>query len=366
MRGLVRDRKQAGRGKCLVVGGLLLLCCAGCLPTPPVSLPEREGPAMLEQPVQLIPLDGALRHPEIEISGLAWYGDRLVFLPQHPGRRAAGRLFALTKEELNAHLEGRAEGALLPQEIPFVLADVDERVPGFDGFEAIVFRGDRAYLSIEAKHASGMHGYLVAAEVAPALSQIRLDPQTLTEIPVPVDILNMSYEALLLVEDRLIALFEANGANVNPTPQARVFDLALRPLGAIPFPAVEYRLTDATAPDACGRFWGINYLFPGEYRRLDPAPDVQASGHEAGAVHLGSGAVERLLAFAYRGSEIVRMDREPIWLQPAADGIPRNWEGVARLDDRGFLIVTDRFPTTMLAFIRAPEELFDAGEDACE
>jgi len=29
----------------------------------------------------------------------------------------------------------------------------------------------------------------------------------------------------------------------------------------------------------------------------------------------------------------------------------RNWEGIVRLDNRGFLLATDKFPTTILGFV---------------
>jgi hypothetical protein len=36
-------------------------------------------------------------------------------------------------------------------------------------------------------------------------------------------------------------------------------------------------------------------------------------------------------------------------------GLGRNWEGLVRLDDRGFLLVTDLFPGTILGFVPAPQ-----------
>ncbi len=36
---------------------------------------------------------------------------------------------------------------------------------------------------------------------------------------------------------------------------------------------------------------------------------------------------------------------------------PCNWEAMVRLDDRGFLIMTDRYPSTLLAFVPLPADL---------
>jgi len=38
-------------------------------------------------------------------------------------------------------------------------------------------------------------------------------------------------------------------------------------------------------------------------------------------------------------------------LKLADDGQSRNWEGIAMLDQRGFLLVTDQHPNTILAFV---------------
>ena len=42
-----------------------------------------------------------------------------------------------------------------------------------------------------------------------------------------------------------------------------------------------------------------------------------------------------------------------IYLELLNDGSGRNWEGLSKLNDLGFLIVTDTFPKTILAFVSA-------------
>ncbi|MDY6846391.1 MAG: hypothetical protein SVP52_04585, partial [Chloroflexota bacterium] len=48
-----------------------------------------------------------------------------------------------------------------------------------------------------------------------------------------------------------------------------------------------------------------------------------------------------------RGVELV--DQEPIFLE-LMEGDSRNWEGIVQFGE-GFLLVTDRFPTTILAYV---------------
>jgi hypothetical protein len=44
----------------------------------------------------------------------------------------------------------------------------------------------------------------------------------------------------------------------------------------------------------------------------------------------------------------------PLQLQLLGDIAPRNWEGLVRLEQRGFLLVTDKYPMTFLGFVPLP------------
>ena len=68
--------------------------------------------------------------------------------------------------------------------------------------------------------------------------------------------------------------------------------------------------------------------------------------------------VERLLEFQFVDGKIVRTETQPINIKLSEFGESRNWEGIVRLDNIGFLIVTDRFPGTILAFISPDKLLF--------
>jgi hypothetical protein len=159
----------------------------------------------------------------------------------------------------------------------------------------------------------------------------------------------MGYEALAAGGRSLLALFEANGANVNPTPSAARLDPEnLRIEDRPSMPAIEYRLTDATDMDGNGVFFVTNYFWPGERDVLDPAEDKLNSSLLRGSLNR---AVERIVPLRYDGEKL-EVAGEPINLKRERDS--RNWEGIARLDDRGFLIATDKFPRTILGFVEKP------------
>jgi hypothetical protein len=61
--------------------------------------------------------------------------------------------------------------------------------------------------------------------------------------------------------------------------------------------------------------------------------------------------VERLVEFECNGSGIRLTKRPPIPLKLRLDEPPRNWEGIVRLEGRGFLLITDEHPRTILGFV---------------
>jgi hypothetical protein len=320
--------------------------------SPAASTPE--GETVVEQPVRVIPLAGPLAGKEAEISGMAWYGDHLLLLPQYPGRFGSGpdgALFYLPKAAIEDFLSGRRSGPLEPHEIPLTAPGL-AKIQGFEGLEAIALDGDAVYATIEAKP-NGMLGYLVSGRIAPDLRGIILNTGLLAPIQPQADLPNMTDEALLVAGRRLITLYAANGANVNPAPVAHLFDLALQPQGTISMTRLEYRVTDATSLDDSGRFWVVNYFFPGD-ALLNPASDTLAEDYGEGPTHARSAAVERLVELQLSEDGIVLADAEPIPLQLADDQISRDWEAVARLDDLGFLLAADQNSGTILGFVAIP------------
>ena len=340
---------------------LLIVLLAGCTwqaPAPrgfpPLGAAAAAG---VEQPVTVIPLQGPLARRKAQLSGLAWYGDALILLPQHP-EHLKNRLFYLSKQEIVAFLQGDTAGPLTPHPLPLLAGDLTARIPGFQGFEAIAFAGERAFLTVEAEAEQQMAGYLVAGRIKPDLSEMRLEPALLTGIAPQANVRNLSDEAIVLAGEQIVTLYEGNGWLINGSPVAHLFNPDdLQPLGAIPFPQIEYRITDATALDAANRFWAINQFFSGR-RPLQWGPDPLAAKYGAGATHRLNPAVERLVEFQYSPTGITLVDAPPVQLQLLTE-TARNWEGIARLDDpefNGFLLVTDQRPATMLAFVPSLRE----------
>ncbi len=317
--------------------------------TPPIALP-------FEVPVVSIPLEGHAALNQAEYSGMAWHQDDLILLPQYPQRMSeqpGGVLFAIPRQALLDFIQGKTSQPIQPREIRLISEGLEKKVPQFEGFEAIAFKDERVYLSIEAREGLKMIGYLVSGTINTAADEITLKLDTLTKNPLQRQQSNRSDEAILIADNQVITFFESNGAQANPDSHATVFDLNLQRMGALEFPAVEYRLTDATEMDTSGRFWMMNYFYPGDSDLL-PTSDPIREKFGAGATHTQSEAVERLLEFEYSPEGISLSGSAPIPLELLPGDESRNWEGLVRLEDLGFLVVTDKFPSTILGFIAYP------------
>jgi hypothetical protein len=300
----------------------------------------------------LLPLAGPVDNPNAEISGMAWYGDDLVILPQYPGRlpeEAVPQIFVLPKSAVVAALEGETP-PLEPIPIPFIAPDFSASIPGFQGFEAIGFAENQVFLTIEADTGNATTGYLVRGEVIGDLERLEIEPNAIVPIPSQSGLSNMAEEALIITDEGVLTLHEVNGAALNPSPVAHHFSLELEPLGTLSFPSLEYRVTDATTVDESGQLWVMNYFWAGD-RTLKPDRDPLAVTYGLGPTHAEQDTVERIVTLRYDGNEMTLVEQPPTLLTLGTEG--RNWEAIVRLEDRGFLVMTDRFPGTVLAFVPA-------------
>lgn len=312
-------------------------------------------PTATEQPVTSIPLTGALADRNAEVSGLSWYGEYLIIMPQYPNfssdYQGDGFLYALPKVDILAFLDGKSSASLEPIAIPINDSTLGASIKNYQGFEAIAFSGERVFLTIEAGEGTDMHGYLVSGEIKSDLSVVILDVDRLVENPLQDQQDNKSDESILVVGDRVLTFYEVNGAGLNPQSVAHVFDFDLNSLGTISFPNIDYRVTDASLAEGTD-FWVINYFFPGD-EDLKPAVDPLAETFGVGLTHSQYETVERLVQMHYSASGITLTDFPPIQLTLIAD-VSRNWEGLVLLDGRGFLMMTDKFPETILGFVVMP------------
>lgn len=296
--------------------------------------------------VQLFEL-GEISSPDMQISGMDWYCARLVLLPQIPLKREENSiLYFISKSNLNNHIKDTST-RLDIKEFLLIENGLENILHGIE-WEGLAFYKDEAFLLIE-NDQSDMLGYIVKGQVVDSMKLI-IDPSTLQQIPLPIQIDEMACEALVVTNGKVIVFYEANGANVNVSPKVFSYDLNLNFIGSEPIPNIEYRITDATKAED-GKVWVINTFWPGDEKKLMPADEeflpVTTTSRSDG--------IKRLIELKYNGQSISVNNKNAIMLGPKA----WNWEALARFDDQGFLIINDTYAPdsdkTWLGYIRINE-----------
>ncbi len=287
-----------------------------------------------------ITLNGDITSPDQEISGLAWYNDNLILLPQYP----TDKIYSIPKQQIVDFLDSSLT-TIFPKEIKWNSSGLDKQINGFEGYEAIVFNDDTVYVTIEAERYKINSGFITRGIIDNNKNEIIINKKSLKKIKTPVTLRNMTYEAILINDNSVITIYEVNSAKVNELPVYHQFDKKLESDIVKQFPFTEYRITDATEIDNEGKFWVTNYFWPGDYGLLKPDLNYIITSKK------DIKPVERLLEFQFVDEKIIRTETKPINLELSEFGDSRNWEGIVRLDNKGFLIVTDKFPGTILAFI---------------
>jgi len=311
-------------------------------------------------PVDVLPIaiNGPMKAANAEISGLALWNDAVVLLPQYPDEYASerddGTIYYLPIHEIEKFIIEPNNDPIQPQPISMDLDGLIGQIPGYEGFEALTFFNREVFFTIEARQDAGMMGYVVKGVIEKGGDEwiIRLDSHTLTAIEPQADIDNMTDEAMMVFDGVIYTFYEANGASVNTAPVVHRFTTDLAEIDPMPMTNVPFRLTDVSLPDGDGNFWGMNYFYPsdtpvqGDFG-TDPFSMLEKDAQLPGVV-------ERIVPLTVmEDGSVVRGDAELISLTLLADEA-RNWEGLVWLPDAGFVMVTDRYPTTILGFVPLP------------
>lgn len=296
--------------------------------------------------IKLIELNGLITDRGQEISGMDWYGERLFLLPENLG----GFLFTITRTEILNAIRKDKQTPITPKQTKFTTPDYEKLIDGFDGFEAIAFDGNQVFISIEAEHEGKMSGYVAWGNIDPKTLEVIIKKDDLKRIDTPIQLENISFESLVIHKHDILTIYEANGSNLQKEVTQIVFSPDNGSLSHINSHNVEYRITDATRLNNDNRFWCINYFWPGDKKLLNPGKDIVLKKTIEGKSHSRSDAVERLLEFEIRDDELIFSNKEPIQITLDPDG-SRNWEAIARLEDEGLLIATDKYPKMILGFV---------------
>jgi len=299
-----------------------------------------------------IKIEGEIAHRESEISGLAWYNDYLILLPQFPfkfGDGLSGSLFYIPKSKIIYHLQSKSQTPLKPVKLKLYADGLEQFNRRGSGYEGIIFNDNDVYIVFESYKNS--NAFVVKGAIDFLNNSVTLEAATLQEIEVPAKLPNLTAETITMFEDRILVIYEVNGINLIENPKAKLFSSELSSSTEISLPNIEYRVTDATEIEKDSTFWVINYLWPGEINFIKPHNDVLFDKYGIGESHKNFPSVERLVKLKIRNNEILFADQQPIYIRLNSNRGSRNWEGLVKLDEIGFLVATDMFPRTILGFI---------------
>ena len=347
--------KISGKQLCTSLFLAALILISGCNTQTSKTTEDKENARIIEEfPLVEIPLPDFLAGRDTELSGLTWYHDQLILLPQYPKLMAKNQtplIFGIAKSNILDYLKSKEESSLNFYSIDFIDAGLEKYSKRGSGYEAITFIDNTAYLTIEYMNDNKTESLIVKGNFDFENKILTLDTTSLTKIVCEDKIFNLSNESITKFNYNLIPIYEANGKSINKSPTVSLFDSELNFQKFLQLPNIEYRITDATDADSTGKFWVMNYLYPKDIAKLNPQDDFIMKNFGIGKLHKFSLAVERLVELQIQTDKIVFSDNEPIYLELLEGGTGRNWEGLARLDNIGFLIATDTFPKTILAFV---------------
>jgi len=315
---------------------------------------DRNFKIIAEHQILEIKLSGNAQSKRNEFSGLAWRGNDLILLPQYVFNKdniASGKFYSIPKERILEYIAGKDTTPISPITIPINIKGFSEFGKWGSGCEAIAFEKDTCYLSVEINEYGQTNAIIMKGIFEN--DSIKFFKTTETKINSQSGIQNLSEETIGITKDFVFTIHEANGENVNPYPKAHLLDKHLNHVNNIPFPHIEYRITDATSVDSNNNLWVINFFYPGDKSDLQPAEDEIAKKFGIGKSHSKAERVERILQLHFSKNGITLSDQPPLYLKLSLDKDARNWEGIARLDTLGFLIITDTYPRTIFGFVRS-------------
>jgi hypothetical protein len=344
----------SGRGPSAPWIAALMLGAAACVTSRPAATPpgSPEGPP--EAGLTLLALPEQLSDASLEFSALAtWPGHGVIMVPQYPDR-FGDQLWTIPGDQLLAVEAGALSVA--PGPLPVVGIQHATALSNYEGFEALAIAPDGT-VAVLVEHridqrtvATLLQGTLSDSALTLGVGcSVTLEPPALED--------NQSYEALLWDPQtgQWVAMPELNGPPLVSTPYFTAIDPRTCQTSRIDTVRVPWRITDVCAADdaTADQLTTINYFWDGDDNLkvdVDPLAELQLPG----ATHRAAEHRERLVQWSREAAD---GSAEPSWRPEAALWLQlgeraRNWEGIACLDS-GWLLVTDRHPTTLLAFVRS-------------
>lgn len=289
-----------------------------------------------------------------EYSSLCWYEENLILLPQYPSyfRSKVDKdiIFMIPKDKLSNAIKNKGKKVIEPETIEVINNKVYQLLPGYEGFEGICYDGEFFYLTVEYNAASNQ-AVIVKARLTEDKQQLEILNDQHLILDLPTNVFNASYESIFIFDDHIYVIYEANGRIVNKNRIAKKISKDLQTVEDVRFDTIEYRITDVTSFDKTGRGWAINYFWPGDADHYLPDEDfIPNKFPNENNVEFG---IERIIPLIINDNKIeYDKSRDPIYVKKEMRDVSYNWEGIVAYRDDSFFLVTDKFPQTVLRFLK--------------
>ena len=141
------------RNKTTIIVLLALLLIFSCTSEQINQINKESKISKILKEVEVFPveLSGEVSKRNSEISGLCWFGKKLIILPQYPNKFGGiyGKLFFIEMEEIENYLSVKNHSPILPKEIQINIEGIEDYFSLGSGFEAVTFNKNTAYFTIE-------------------------------------------------------------------------------------------------------------------------------------------------------------------------------------------------------------------------
>lgn len=272
-----------------------------------------------------------------EYSGLGIYKSKLILLQQYPSTSFPG----IDTSYIGDMLNRKTPTAAIHYWQLHNLEPIKNKLPSYQGFEAVTVIGNDIFLSIETLD-DDRNCYLVRGLIND--TTIILDTTTILPLlklrkksgDSTITIHNIGFESMawLPKQKRLLLLFEYNRYPDKST--GYLVDKNLKRLKKIEVDPIDFRITDIFNNGAST--YGINYYYKGEYELFEPKEQIKkGDGYADWKVDCFSRIVELTVRKKRVSFKVIRN------ISFEND----NWEGVMYFRN-GVLMITDRHPESKL------------------
>ena len=307
--------------------------------------------------VQQLSLPPEISYFNNQFSGLFVHDGKLFLLGESRlQEKAEGKLYAINCSDLERKMNDTS--FVLPYQkyplrnLEIVRGRIEAAGQYYEGLEAVVFKGNTVYFSVETDTPSP-DCFLLKGKLAD--NEVWMDTTYLKILPKPVmagggHVYNAGFEAMIYQQKNIFGFFEYNYFDSGSYVYKKCIKRN-KAAKALPIKKLPFRITDIT-PTGKHQYTAINFFYKGA--DADSVYRIPASDPEAALMKNGSNfrSYCRLIHIEFTNN---MFNWYPLWEFPA-QYMDYNWEGIAAYNG-GYFIMNDKYTpqkpyTSVLLYVK--------------